>query len=77
MSRYHFHFTHGDDIQPDCDGIEYDDLQALREDVIRTLAKSIEDDLDARQGGEIAVEVQDAAGRRVLSAMIAVTLAPA
>jgi hypothetical protein len=72
MSRYYFHFSHGGDVQVDRHGLEYDDLQGLRADVMRTLLKSAADEMTDADGGEFAVEVQDGAGRRVLAATLSV-----
>jgi hypothetical protein len=67
MNRYYFNFRQGDDFAPDRIGMYLPDLDAARDEAIRTWHDLIV--VAARDGDvpDCAIEITDAAGERVLT----------
>lgn len=68
MNRYFFNFRMGDEISPDRIGMYLPDLDAARDEAVRTCSDLID---VAQQNGELArdceLQVADASGEAVLT----------
>jgi hypothetical protein len=70
MPRYYFDHRDGDTFLSDEEGLEFDGIEAVRDEATRALAGIAKDVLPGSVRREIVIEVRDEASRPVLRAAL-------
>jgi hypothetical protein len=70
MPRYYFDHRDGDTLISDDEGLEFDGVEAVRNEATRALADAAKDALPGSVRREIVIEVRDEASRPLLRAAL-------
>jgi hypothetical protein len=70
MARYYFDHRDGNTFISDDEGLEFDGIEAVRDEATRALAGIAKDALPGSVRREITIEVRDEASRPVLRAAL-------
>jgi hypothetical protein len=70
MPRYYFDHRDGDTIISDDEGLEFDGVEAVRNEATKALADAAKDALPGAVRREIVIEVRDEASRPLLRAAL-------
>jgi hypothetical protein len=70
MARYYFDHRDGNTFISDDEGLEFDGIEAVRNEATRTLGGIAKDALPGSVRREITIEVRDEASRPVLRAAL-------
>ena len=70
MARYYFDHRDGDTLISDDEGLEFDGVEAVRNEATKALADAAKDALPGAVRREIVIEVRDEASRPVLRAAL-------
>ena len=70
MPRYYFDHRDGDTFLSDDEGLEFDGIEAVRDEATKALAGMAKDALPRSARREMAIEVRDETSRPVLRAAL-------
>jgi len=70
MPRYYFDHRDGNTFISDDEGLEFDGVEAVRNEATRALADAVKDALPGSVRREIVIEVRDEASRPLLRAAL-------
>lgn len=74
MTRYFFDLRDGERLVPDQDGLEFDDIDAVKSQAVKTLAEVVKDALPDGTHRQIAILVREGADAPLLTAEISFSL---